>query len=124
MESVVIFGAGNIGRGFIGQLFSESGYYLHFVDIDETLIDSLNGSNSYQVLEVDNDFEELLEQLINVSKEQADSDKKRKIADNTDEFLLQRINFKINQVLKLARSIGDDLSASEYLTLIDRYLKK
>ena len=29
----VMFGAGNIGRGFIGQLFSESGYEVVFVDV-------------------------------------------------------------------------------------------
>ena len=41
MPSSVVFGAGNIGRGFIGQLFSESGYEVIFVDVDEPLIDLL-----------------------------------------------------------------------------------
>ena len=59
VESVLIFGAGNIGRGFIGQLFSESGYHLHFVEVDKTLINALNVSHGYQVLEVDNATEEL-----------------------------------------------------------------
>jgi mannitol-1-phosphate 5-dehydrogenase len=50
-----IFGAGNIGRGFIGQLFSESGYAVTFVDIDCPLIDALNARHVYTVRLVDND---------------------------------------------------------------------
>ena len=34
--NAVMFGAGNVGRGFLGQLFCESGYEVVFVDIDET----------------------------------------------------------------------------------------
>lgn len=55
MKSIsVIFGAGNIGRGFIGQLFSESGYEVVFVDVDEILINTLNTNNSYKIRLVDN----------------------------------------------------------------------
>jgi len=43
----VIFGAGSVGRGFLGQLFSESGYEVVFVDIDETLVRALAGRGSY-----------------------------------------------------------------------------
>ena len=32
-KKMVQFGAGNIGRSFIGQLFSRSGYEVVFVDI-------------------------------------------------------------------------------------------
>lgn len=58
--SSVIFGAGNIGRGFIGQLFSESGYEVIFVDVDEPLIDLLNACGSYVIRLVDNDLAEEL----------------------------------------------------------------
>ena len=37
-RSAVIFGAGNVGRGFLGHLLSQSGYALTFVDIDERII--------------------------------------------------------------------------------------
>ncbi len=57
MKSIVIFGAGKIGRGFIGQLFSESGYHIHFSEIDIGLIESLNANQSYRLLEVDNESE-------------------------------------------------------------------
>lgn len=56
MKQSVIFGAGNIGRGFIGQLFSESGYHVTFVDIDRPLLDALNADHTYTVQLVDNDF--------------------------------------------------------------------
>lgn len=45
----VIFGAGNIGRGFIGQLFCESGYRVTFVDVDADLIQALNERGAYHL---------------------------------------------------------------------------
>lgn len=44
------FGAGNIGRGFIGYLLSESGYEITFVDVAEPLVDQINRLNAYQVI--------------------------------------------------------------------------
>lgn len=49
MKQAVIFGAGNIGRGFIGQLFCESGYFVTFVDVDRPLLDALNARGSYTI---------------------------------------------------------------------------
>ena len=43
------FGAGNIGRGFIGALLTESGYFVVFADIDKNLIKDLNAHNSYEI---------------------------------------------------------------------------
>ena len=43
------FGAGNIGRGFIGPLLVESGYHVVFVDVDRNIIDALNELDSYKV---------------------------------------------------------------------------
>ncbi len=54
-KHAVIFGAGNVGRGFLGQLFSESGYEVIFVDIDEPLIAALNERRSYTIRLVDNE---------------------------------------------------------------------
>ncbi|SES15666.1 mannitol-1-phosphate 5-dehydrogenase [Salipaludibacillus aurantiacus] len=45
----VHFGAGNIGRGFIGKLLADSGYETVFVDINEALIDAINEKQSYNV---------------------------------------------------------------------------
>lgn len=54
-REAIIFGAGNIGRGFIGQLFSESGYAVTFVDVDRDLVAALNRDRSYRLQTVFND---------------------------------------------------------------------
>ncbi|MFH1825621.1 MAG: mannitol-1-phosphate 5-dehydrogenase [Candidatus Firestonebacteria bacterium] len=51
MKKLIQFGAGNIGRGFIAQLFTESGYEVVFVDINEILVNELNKNKGY-VLEI------------------------------------------------------------------------
>ena len=47
--SIVIFGAGNIGRGFIGQLFSQADYGVIFVDAAEVLVNALNEDGKYPI---------------------------------------------------------------------------
>lgn len=49
-KSILIFGAGKIGRSFIGQLFGRAGYEVVFADIDQTLVDELNRRKSYPVV--------------------------------------------------------------------------
>ncbi len=44
-----MYGAGNIGRGFIGQQFYEAGYHVIFIDVNPAIIDALNNSNRYPV---------------------------------------------------------------------------
>jgi len=45
--SAVIFGAGSVGRGFLGQLLTESGYEVVFVDVDEPLVAALSERGTY-----------------------------------------------------------------------------
>lgn len=47
MPKLVQFGAGNIGRGFVGQLFSDAGYVVVFVDVRPELVAALNARHSY-----------------------------------------------------------------------------
>jgi len=54
-KKAVIFGGGNIGRGFIGQLFSESGYEVTFIDVDVELVAALNRKRSYRLQIVSNE---------------------------------------------------------------------
>ena len=59
-RTAVIFGAGNVGRGFLGQLFSESGYEVVFVDIDRPLIAALNARRGYTIRLVEDDTAEAI----------------------------------------------------------------
>ena len=51
----VMYGGGNIGRGFIGTLFSASGYETVFVDVVDTVVDTLNHDHQYPVRILSND---------------------------------------------------------------------
>ncbi len=56
----VMYGAGNIGRGFIGALFSQAGYEVTFVDVANPVVDALNCRNSYPVRVISSDgFEDI-----------------------------------------------------------------
>ena len=43
------FGAGNIGRGFVGQLLSQAGYSVVFVDVIDHLVDQMNQQGQYTI---------------------------------------------------------------------------
>ncbi|HEY59209.1 MAG TPA: hypothetical protein G4N92_00760 [Anaerolineae bacterium] len=49
-NSIVIWGAGRIGRGFIGDLFFHAGYQLVFVDESEDLVEQLKKSGKYSIV--------------------------------------------------------------------------
>jgi mannitol-1-phosphate 5-dehydrogenase len=49
-KQIVIFGAGKIGRSFIGQLFGCSGYRVVFIDVDPVIISGLNQQGCYRVV--------------------------------------------------------------------------
>ena len=49
MKSASQFGAGNIGRGFIGALLSKSGYHVVFADVNEEIISKINEDKCYTI---------------------------------------------------------------------------
>lgn len=49
-KKIVIFGAGKIGRSFIGQLFGTNGYEVVFVDVDPHIVQLLNQRTEYRVV--------------------------------------------------------------------------
>ncbi len=59
-KKMVLFGAGKIGRSFIAQLFSRSGYRVVFVDIFQPAIDALNHCGKYRVVIKDKQEEEII----------------------------------------------------------------
>ncbi|PGS52605.1 mannitol-1-phosphate 5-dehydrogenase [Bacillus sp. AFS041924] len=54
------FGAGNIGRGFIGQLLHKAGYEICFVDVNDEIIDQLNNKRAYSVMLADSTQERMV----------------------------------------------------------------
>ena len=47
MKKAIQFGAGNIGRGFIGKLLADSGYKVYFADVNKAVIDEMNLKKEY-----------------------------------------------------------------------------
>lgn len=57
-KTAVMYGAGNIGRGFIGQVLHDSGYEVVFIDIAADLIDTFQKEGAYTITVVCGDKEE------------------------------------------------------------------
>lgn len=55
----VHFGAGNIGRGFIGVVLAQSGYEVCFVDVNDSLVNMLNEKRSYRIIRAGTTREEM-----------------------------------------------------------------
>ena len=49
MKQAIHFGAGNIGRGFIGELLVRSGYEVTFVDVNKELVNTINEKRCYNI---------------------------------------------------------------------------
>ena len=45
----IMYGAGNIGRGFIGQRLFLSGYHTTFIDVNDTVVNLLNEEKKYPI---------------------------------------------------------------------------
>ncbi len=49
MKTAIQFGAGNIGRGFIGMLLSQAGYHVIYGDVVDKVVDKINADGCYTV---------------------------------------------------------------------------
>jgi mannitol-1-phosphate 5-dehydrogenase len=81
----VIYGAGNIGRGFIGQIFAESGYEVCFIDVADPVIEALNSQGRYPVRILRNDCSEDIKRREDINYEDKWIEKVRAINGNNEE---------------------------------------
>lgn len=59
MKTAIQFGAGNIGRGFIGMLLAQAGYRVIFADVNPVIIDRLAADQGYTVHVMDTEVEDV-----------------------------------------------------------------
>ncbi len=65
MKKAVMYGGGNIGRGFIGQVMYQAGYAVSFVDVNKELLATLNEKKEYPVRILKGDsFDEVMVQNV------------------------------------------------------------
>lgn len=58
MKQAIMFGAGNIGRGFIGALLERSGWHVTFADVVDSVVQEINTRRHYTVHILDQVCEE------------------------------------------------------------------
>jgi mannitol-1-phosphate 5-dehydrogenase len=60
-NKIVIWGAGRIGRGFIGDLFNAGGYQITYIDQSRKLVDALGVNKKYRIVRAisEDDIEEV-----------------------------------------------------------------
>ncbi|MFI3230463.1 MAG: mannitol-1-phosphate 5-dehydrogenase [bacterium] len=74
MKTAIQFGAGNIGRGFIGGLLANASYHVVFADVNETVINAINEQKEYKILVKDVECsEEVIKNISGVMSTDADA---------------------------------------------------
>ena len=58
MKNAIQFGAGNIGRGFIGAVLRKSSYNVLFCDVNREIIDKINEKKGYKLFIKDSESRE------------------------------------------------------------------
>ena len=124
----VVYGGGNIGRGFLGQLLFESGYETVFIDVNRELIDKLNSDHSYPIKTVCNEYQnEII--IRNVHAVHSDN-AATEIAAADVMFTSAGVNVLPHIVKNIADGIsgrqgrGLDIIICENLLHADKYLKE
>lgn len=65
MKTAIQFGAGNIGRGFIGMLLSQAGYHVIYGDVVDKVVDKINADSCYTVHVMDVECQDI--KITNIS---------------------------------------------------------
>jgi len=110
-KSILIFGAGKIGRSFIGQLFGRAGYEVVFADIDQTLVDELNRRKSYPVVIKGNTEETITVRNVRAVSVLNEEAVKEEIAQTS----IMAISVGKNALEKIIPLIGEGLKLREKL---------
>ena len=79
MKTAIHFGAGNIGRGFIGLLLHKAQYHVTFVDVQQNILDAINEHKKYTIEIVGTNKESIIVDNVSATHSQ-------------DEKLLQQIS--------------------------------
>ena len=58
-KSAVHFGSGSIGRGFIGKLLHDSGYQVTMLDVDDSIISSINAIGGYDLYLINHNYQKV-----------------------------------------------------------------
>ncbi|MBC8005540.1 MAG: mannitol-1-phosphate 5-dehydrogenase [Verrucomicrobia bacterium] len=132
-KKMVLFGAGKIGRSFIGQLFSRSGYEVVFIDINQQLIENLNKYRRYKIIIKHEDRNEVLD-ITNIRG--IHINEKEKVADELanatiaalsvgQQGLSTVIPLMANALIKRRKQFGEcplDIVIAENMRNSDQYL--
>ena len=121
----VVYGGGNIGRGFLGQLLYESGFETVFVDVFQPMIDRINETGGYTIRVVSN--EEQKDIKIGNCRAVHSDDAPKEIADADIIFtsagvnVLPKIAPVVKRGLEMREGKGVDIVICENLLHVDKY---
>ncbi len=126
MKKAVVYGGGNIGRGFLGQILYENGYEIVFVDVVKAMIERINQTNSYPIRIVSNECQN--EITVTGCRAVTPDGAPDEIADSDILFtsagvkVLPLIAPVIREGLEKRKGKGVDIIICENLLHVDRYL--
>lgn len=108
MKKAIQFGAGNIGRGFIGAVLEQAGYHVVFADVNQTVIDKINEDGHYTVHIMDVECVE--QKITNISGVNSTTDAiLAEIADERTELITTAVGVVI--LPRIAPSIAKGIAA-------------
>ncbi|QJB71417.1 mannitol-1-phosphate 5-dehydrogenase [Mycoplasma sp. 1654_15] len=70
-NKVLIFGAGNIGRGLVAYIFNKNDFEIIFVDKNQDLIDEINQKKQYKIIDINSKDEVIIKNIQAIHLEDA-----------------------------------------------------
>lgn len=130
MKKAVVYGGGNIGRGFLGQLLFESNFETVFIDVNEKMIEKLNSDKCYPIKIVSNEKNEEIT-IKNVSAVNGNDIEKASDAIKDADIMFTSAGVNVLPYIApvIARGLekrqgkGIDIIICENLLYADKYLK-